>query len=236
MGVLVIEKGGSADVASGGVSEGKSSTSQTRAADEVDYSSGGKFPVRQTTQATKGSSVTTLSLKNALSEDDFSVGDELSEIGTAFSIVFNYFTGTGPEHRDFDETSIQSFRLSQTPEFDRVRKLFFKNYGDQLAKSSDWTGINATNFGKTISFFEGLQIAWDSPTGALVGTFTVESIIGGPNRTLTYTLSNSSSLSSLTGRLFGEISYERPQGGWGIGVVMYPGSTISQTYTVKEEY
>lgn len=169
-------------------------------------------------------------LKTTKTMDDFTLMDEIDEIAEGASIVIGYFVDVGPEHRDFDENSIQSFRLSQTPEFERIRKLFFKLYGEKLSGVSDWTGISATGFGKTISFWEGLKISWESPTGAYVGTFAVTQITGGPDRTLTYTLTNNTNLTSLTGRLFGELPYERIEGKW------RPMSEVSQTYIVKEQY
>jgi hypothetical protein len=189
----------------------------------VTGSSGGEIGANQ-------SGTPSFKVKDPKTIDDFTLEDEVNEITESVSIVANYFSGTGKEHRDFDEDSIQSFRLSQTPEFERIRKAFFKLYGEKLTGVSDWSGISATGFGKTISFMEGLKIAWDSPTGAYVGTFAAMRITGGPDRSLTYTLTNNTSLTSLTGRLFGEISYSRVNGEF------RPMSNISQTYTVREQY
>ncbi|AJQ92547.1 hypothetical protein [Gynuella sunshinyii] len=163
-------------------------------------------------------------------QKSFGIGDQVGEVATAGMIVAGFFLGVGPSELVFGPDSIQSHNLSLTPEFQRVRDLFFKTYGSQLSASNDWSGIHATNFGKTISIAEGFKIAWQSPTGAYVGSFTVTDIVGGPNRTLMYALDNNTSLSSLTGRIFGEISYDRT------GYTMSPMSTVSQTYFITEQY
>jgi len=121
--------------------------------------------------------------------------------------------------------------------------LFFSDYADQLAAAgSDWSSISATNYGRRISFMEGLSIASDSPTGAYVGTFAALTIQGGQNRTLSFTLYNDTSLSSLTGRTFDnkaagfEVATKRNSALAVVPFAFQPLTTVSQSYKIKQSY
>jgi hypothetical protein len=162
------------------------------------------------------------------------VGSEAEDSVSSYGLGLDYFLGIGKANRFFGPNSQQAEDLRDSIAVNGPRRFYYNKFATLLFSPGgvlldDLTGLDATSLGRTQGFFEGL-LDYDTATENFIGSARVD-IFGGPSRTITIVVRNTSGLDSLTGRKLagrdGNLGTER-------GRRSPPFSTIRQTVVIVE--
>jgi hypothetical protein len=148
-------------------------------------------------------------------------GTWLESLGNAQDMTWEFISGTGPQSRDFGPGSAEVKNMMFSPGVNKARD-WYSTHGCENGhwvpkKGGHWFGL------------KGLRDAGMNPTQQFVGSFNWF-ITPNPDGTVTYTLTNDTSMTSLAYQL-GVPSWSRDpfKRGWSL-----PFGTTEQTYHWKE--
>jgi RHS repeat-associated protein len=138
----------------------------------------------------------------------------------AFGYFFDWLQGRGPEHRVFVPPSNEVKDLQHAPEVNRARQFFLHKNAQNIANKQPLQPVTdfKGKFGLT-----GLVKAGTNSTQQFVGSFSVD-IRPEPNGTVRYTVTNTTSVTSLMYGLVPDHSRSS----------FSPGGNVDQVYTWTE--
>jgi hypothetical protein len=137
----------------------------------------------------------------------------------SLGMFLEWLTGSGQEYRTFGPASNQVKDMMNAPGVNRAREAFYKKNEGRCGTPEPLTNFNP-GFG-----LEGLWQAGLNPTQQFVGNYRID-ITPNPDRTITFNLTNTTSMTSFTYGL--GPSWDRS--------ILRPGGNMTQTYTWKEPF